>query len=341
MEGDNNGELTAVEEPSITRSEPWFEDGNIVVITERTAFCVHKAQLARQSEVFAGMFTITQPTASDISTFEGRDVVHVHDAVEDLKNLLTALYDGVDFNSRNLDDFLYLAGIARLSTKYMIHQLRQRAIRYLISINPVTHERYKEWAAEAISREKAQEDGEPWPYVHSSLIIRLAKDINAEFLLPCAFYRLTLSQPKHNFETYIGTRSRSLLSSQEMFKYVIMDEHMRMSLLAFVRGLSDNRDTFLSKDCESMEGDNCYEAFDKVLEYAKTTMVLKGPLRGPDGAVRRVIQFLRDKCKPTACSPCTRLFIASAEESRRAIWDQLPGYLGLPGWAELIPEEYK
>ncbi|TDL17261.1 hypothetical protein BD410DRAFT_730237, partial [Rickenella mellea] len=319
----------------------WFEDGNIVLITERTAFCVHKAQLARQSEVFAGMFTITQPTVSEISTFEGRDVVHVHDPVEDLKNVLTALYDGVDFKSHHLDDFLHLAGIARLSTKYMIHQLRQRAIRYLISINPVTHDRYKEWTAEAISRVKSTEDGEPWPYAHPSLIIRLATDINADYLLPCAFYRLTVAQPKHNFESYIGTGYRTLLSSQEMARYVILDEHMRVSLLSFVRGLSDNRDTFLSKECESLKGDNCCKAFDKVQEYAMTTIFPKGPLRGPDGTIRKVIDFLRDKCKPTACSACTRLFIASAEESRRAIWDQIPGYLGLPGWAKLIPEEYK
>lgn len=79
---------------SQVRGEPWFDDGNIVLVAENTAFCVHKAQLARQSEIFKGMFSAPQ-TSTAAARYEGRDVVHVHDPAKDLRNLLNALYDGV------------------------------------------------------------------------------------------------------------------------------------------------------------------------------------------------------------------------------------------------------
>lgn len=51
-----------------TRGDPWFQDGNIVLMPEsgsksepQVAFKVHRGVLSRHSEVFQTMFEIPQP----------------------------------------------------------------------------------------------------------------------------------------------------------------------------------------------------------------------------------------------------------------------------------------
>ena len=87
--------------PSI-RGNPWFEDGNIILLVEGDdnnvlkAFKVHRHFLARQSEVFETMFDIPQPTSS-VDSVEQADncpVVRMYDRPNELSDLIEALYDG-------------------------------------------------------------------------------------------------------------------------------------------------------------------------------------------------------------------------------------------------------
>jgi len=74
---------------------------------------VHKSHLARHSAFFRDLFSLPQPlvdaasspSATDVkrhltlqmdttNELEGSPVLRLHDAVEDVENLLTALYDG-------------------------------------------------------------------------------------------------------------------------------------------------------------------------------------------------------------------------------------------------------
>ena len=89
--------------PSI-RGDPWFEDGNIVLLVEDDnqnplrAFKVHRSVLARHSEVFQTMLDIPQPTPGTSSMIEHIDdcpVVRMYDHPNALSDLIKALYDGV------------------------------------------------------------------------------------------------------------------------------------------------------------------------------------------------------------------------------------------------------
>lgn len=93
----------------ITRSSIWFADGNIVLVARRTAFRVHRGQLARHSDVFRDLFMVPQPPprgeglhrrAGEESwdgegTIDGCAAVELHDAPADVTCLLKALYDGL------------------------------------------------------------------------------------------------------------------------------------------------------------------------------------------------------------------------------------------------------
>lgn len=111
----SSGEPSFVKHPDL-----WFPDGSvsvsspvpfgttlttlqIVLRAENTLFRVHKSLLARHSGFFHDLFTLPQPEG-DAKSFshsvhasgdiEGCQVLRLHDAPEDVANLLTALVDG-------------------------------------------------------------------------------------------------------------------------------------------------------------------------------------------------------------------------------------------------------
>ena len=90
-----------VEEPSkdirsITRSDIWLEDGNIVLQAEDTQFKVHRGLLARVSPIFADVFSVPQPSQPEgdlNSVVDGCSVLRLQDSSQDVQHLLWALYD--------------------------------------------------------------------------------------------------------------------------------------------------------------------------------------------------------------------------------------------------------
>lgn len=109
------------ETPFVKHPDLWFPDGSvsarspamtrrtiltaleIVLRAENTLFRVHKSLLARHSGFFHDLFTLPQPEADAKSLsrsvhssgdIEGCQVLRLHDAPEDVANLLTALVDG-------------------------------------------------------------------------------------------------------------------------------------------------------------------------------------------------------------------------------------------------------
>jgi hypothetical protein len=79
-----------------TRGEPWFDDGNVVLLAERVAFRVHRGVVARASEVMQHMFALPQAEDADpgAATIDGCAVVPMYDDPALLALLIKALYDG-------------------------------------------------------------------------------------------------------------------------------------------------------------------------------------------------------------------------------------------------------
>ena len=84
------GSRHSAEEGCITRSDIWFDDGNLVLQAENTQFKVHKSILAIHSHVFTDMFALPQP--EDSATADGCHVVQVPDRATDWQSLLSLLY---------------------------------------------------------------------------------------------------------------------------------------------------------------------------------------------------------------------------------------------------------
>ncbi|KAI0800654.1 hypothetical protein C8Q74DRAFT_1364354 [Fomes fomentarius] len=124
-------------------SELWFEDGNVVVVAQQTAFRVHRSVLSRHSDTFSGLFTLPQPAdPAKIESLDGCPVVRVSDSSHDFKHLLNVLYDGARYElleSRNTPEFSTLAALARLGHKYEMTKIFASAMKRLSALFPTDY----------------------------------------------------------------------------------------------------------------------------------------------------------------------------------------------------------
>ena len=82
----------------VTRSDIWLDDGSVVIQAGFTQFRVHRTMLSRHSTIFKDMFSVAQPGDLDPS-IEGCPLVHLSDSPEDIRHILSALYDQYDLLS--------------------------------------------------------------------------------------------------------------------------------------------------------------------------------------------------------------------------------------------------
>lgn len=119
--GKSDASIGTIDDAQLKRHpDLWFDDGSVICRAENTLFRVHMSQLSRHSICFRDMFSFPQPRQSDESNGAGAGsssnkrehrsdsnfssssrndpencpVVYLHDAAEDVGNLLTAMYDG-------------------------------------------------------------------------------------------------------------------------------------------------------------------------------------------------------------------------------------------------------
>ena len=86
----NNVEIKA-DPQQIIRSQPYFDDGNIILAVEQTHFRVYRGVLKTLSPIFADMLAMPQPPSGEIF-IDGCPVIELTDAVEDWEILLNAYF---------------------------------------------------------------------------------------------------------------------------------------------------------------------------------------------------------------------------------------------------------
>ncbi|KZP13430.1 hypothetical protein FIBSPDRAFT_753509 [Athelia psychrophila] len=123
----------------ITRSDIWFEDGNVVIQAEGTHFRVYRGALAAHSPIFKDMFAMPQPPSEGEGTVEGCPVVHLSDTAADITIVLKALFllSGHIVSGEPLD-FTAVAAFLRLGKKYEIGPLHAEALKRLCYEFPST-----------------------------------------------------------------------------------------------------------------------------------------------------------------------------------------------------------
>jgi len=307
--------------------------------------------LARHSEIFQGMFEIPQPDAiydNEVSRYEGCQVLSMYDIPIELSNLIKALYDGATFNNRNVDDFFYLAGILRLSTKYFITHLRSQAIKYLTrtwSYDLQGHDTMLDLAVRTpvlsySPSPEAPPSGLSYPYIHPMHVLNLARSTNVRIVIPSAMYFLSLyplddlirgDHPK--LQVTHPSKPSSALQSPDLVHYTLMFQKRIDGILDFINTVVGGRTS--PPACMNKNGKTCTRNFQRLRARLGTQWVVRtGPFNFIAQAITQVNQD-----PESFCGVCGQEFASDAGKYREKFWAELPGLCGLPGWDIMKEEE--
>ncbi|TCD63686.1 hypothetical protein EIP91_005091 [Steccherinum ochraceum] len=165
----------------------WLRDGNIILVAEKVAFRVHQSVLERKSEVFKDIFGLPQPENAETESLEECPLVHVSDAAEDIRHLLSVLYDGDRVLGRKSPiNMKMVFALLQLAIKYEIDYLRDEAISMLQTIYSPSYDEYVEQHGEdsvfPVQVTDRRDDQDP------IIVINLAWKHGLHSLLPGAFF---------------------------------------------------------------------------------------------------------------------------------------------------------
>lgn len=235
--------------------------------------------------------------------------------------------------TRSLDDFFYLAGILRLSTKYFIRHLRTQAIRHLTqtwSFALRGHDDMVELALKSPVIENMSH-----PYVHPIHILNLAREVGVHIIVPSALYFLSLypltdilraDHPKLIFKH--PSRPSSKIATADIEAYTLMFQHRLDIILDFVRRFVGER-TANAKICQNSQTP-CTRGFARLAaRLSRSWKTRTGPLHYMMQAVQ---EFSEDE---SVCLPCRRSFREDVIRLREEIWDNLPAVATSTTWDAL------
>ena len=237
------------------------------------------------------------------------------------------------FATRSIDDFYYLAGILRLSTKYFIGHLRAQAIRHLTQIWPFTilgHDEMVELALKSPIVENIS-----FPYMHPLHVLNLAREVNVEIVVPSALYFLSLypltdilraDHPKLNFEH--PSKPFSRISTADIEAYTLMFQYRLEMILDFVRRFVGQRTANASMCLNNQTP--CTRGFARLSSrLSRSWKIRTGPLH----YMLQAVQELSDD--GAVCLPCSKAFREDVNQYREEIWNTLPEVVGSTSWDHL------
>ncbi|KAJ7615666.1 hypothetical protein DFH06DRAFT_1239749 [Mycena polygramma] len=305
----------------------WFEDGNLVLQAGSSQYRVYRGQLGAQSLVFRDMLQLPQPTDSEL--VEGCPFVRLPDSEVEATPFFKAMFVPDFFMPFPAPtEFDTVVGCLQLSHKYGVDYLYRRALVHFTSGFPATlHQidlRREGSPSELDKRSWAQPD-EPTFRIRA---IQLARQVDAIWVLPFAFYYLSVNFEKLgvtilNGATYNGVHTQLSLQDQG----------------SFFTGHSQQRaDTAVS-----------------ALQFLSYPFDVKGcldPLRCHSerlGAVEHGRDFVDDfpssflhiwatedwDLLGNVCETCLAVLRQTHKNTRRRLWDELPSTYDLPPWKEL------
>lgn len=190
--------------PHIKRCEPWFADGNLLLIAEdgACAFRVHAGVLGRHSPFFRALASIPQPPSEEdeggtLNVLEdGCGVLRMLDSMQDLSCLLRGLYDGLYCSKPRAHHLPSLASILKLADKYAFDVLHTQT---LLRFNQDWPSTLSKWDARESLATYPGELGQKYSprkcYAHPLLVVRAARELGRRELLPSAFYDLSRYSP--------------------------------------------------------------------------------------------------------------------------------------------------
>ncbi|KAJ7041861.1 hypothetical protein C8F04DRAFT_1077499 [Mycena alexandri] len=313
---------------TLTRVEElWFFDGGLVVQAEQSLYRVSGGILSARSPVFKDMLSFTQPPNSE--TIDGCPVVKLHDSAADVTCFLRAIFDSSFFEPHPSPVLLdHVISVLHLSNKYSVEYLLRRGLKHLSSRYTTTLPQFDLSGEEtSIILKPPTGNYSDIDLIPQIAVIQLAREVNAVWVIPTAFYRLASTredfiekilhaQTYHERPTTLSEQDRNLF-----LKFSLYMSHEAHSLGRFLY----TPETV--PGCET--GQNCRLTRLSFLATLHETFAL-APIPRLLGLISEddVNDYLGDCCH--ICQYASREAI---KDTRQNIW--IPGFCGLPSWEAL------
>ncbi|KAF6759126.1 hypothetical protein DFP72DRAFT_885750 [Ephemerocybe angulata] len=300
---------------TITRSDIWFRDGNMILQTEGTQFKVHQGFLEKHSSVFADMFSFPQPEGDEDSTaVEGCHVVQIYDAPEDIELLLLALYDQ-HHHTQGRIPFKTISAMIRMGKKYGIQHLRDEGAQLLANEFPKTLEEFGKTSLET------------WTYIVPEVgllpkVVALAHQCDIPTILPAVYFRSL-----RNMDTLLYG---DLLSDGTGRSETLPDRVLRACLAGNEQIIAGLGSTFSWLDEAYMCMLQCFD-IGRDVKVALWT--------GRPKAYRALCTWKQLASEfgelNKLCSECLISSKKQLDSERKETWEKLPSYFGLPEWKDM------
>lgn len=341
--------VSLFDKPKFTRSEPWFDDGNVVLQVESSRFKVYRGILSKQSSTFRDLFEVGQPS-TDERDEDGCSIVTLHgDSATEWQYALLALYESrsVCFTSllvikRNISDahipsgsssyvalddatsripFDVIAAFLRLGSKYFIERLRLDALNRL---NCEYTSTFNQWEEIRLQKPILLR-----PHQGMSFdVINLARQNNILSILPAAFYdcldptrNLTWSLAQI-FDGFAQPNGHVSILSPEDQKLCITGwwSLIRMQVEYTFGWIDPPADTQLAR-CRNTGCVDTRKSLRLSLLPAIPNCLALEPW--DDSWAEGMCKFCADAAK------------RSHRQGRLKVWSALPAVFGLPNWDEI------
>ncbi|KAF8552514.1 hypothetical protein OG21DRAFT_1415990 [Imleria badia] len=333
----------ATESELVRHGDLSFVDGNIAVLAGTDYFIVHQGLLVRHSQVLHELIAALDTTHA----IEGRPVLALPDPSRSIVHLFQALYDGISFLSYDEQGFPIVASLLRVLTTYKVHRIRHDILRVLSASWPTT---LSQW--EAREHAVTTPDGvySPRPSLpHPVDVIKLARDINAPFLLPSAMYDLSRCAPSEAaigvFNAQLGDHIR--LDESDLLWVLRGREHAARHFSTFIveqlEGRAPAAWCLRRNDSNPLTKRTCQIAFEAItFELLRDINGIvshrtSDPLYAmSDAEAMQTRESVPEDNPPTmrTCEVCRAEFSSAVLAAKEDFWGKLPHWFGVevPKW---------
>ncbi|KAF8878450.1 hypothetical protein BD779DRAFT_1447710 [Infundibulicybe gibba] len=265
----------------------------------------------KESTIFRDMLSIPQPRNPEV--IEDSLIIRLPDAAEEVEHFFKAIFDDKYFQPPPAQtSFEAVKAILRLSHKYHVPSLRERALRHLDTAYPMTLAAWDE-------RSVARSFPPATRFEDKFALLQIATEVSATWFLPSLFYSCCtyaldemLDSPSWKGSDSMSMNRRACLVGYSK-QHIATSRVLRFLLLPLKDG------------CE-LDG-KCGLVAQRWLNIVDTWR-MSIPLEvWSDGDWKK---FSKD-----VCAPCLLNARRIHRLARQAFWDDLPNIYGQPAWAEL------
>ncbi|KIJ18848.1 hypothetical protein PAXINDRAFT_70392 [Paxillus involutus ATCC 200175] len=320
-----------------------FTDGNIVILADSNYFLVHQGLLARHSQVLGHLIKCMDPTP----LIEGRPVLPLPEPSDSIACFLQVLYDGTSFLTYDEPGFATVASLLRVLTTYKVRRIRHDILDVLTASWPTT---LAQWESRECSVTSPNGVYSPRPSLpHPIEVIKLARDIDAPFLLPSAMYDLSRCTPSDAatgiFKPKVGAYIR--LDECDLMCVLRGREHASRYFSTFIvnelEGRAPSTSCLRRNETSPLAERACQMAFEVIafellrddngIINHRTSDPLYAitdaeSMQKKEGASEDSPSFMR------TCEICRTEFASAVLSAKEDFWRNLPGWFGvdLPEW---------